>query len=430
MGRAPTKTNDGAKVERGVEQIIARAAKNDVSDVHIEPGQRFVLVRYRRAGQLYVANKLPKGTASEIARHIKQLAGLDTEQTSAPQSGQYELKAGDNKFVLQVDTLPVLDGEKITIKIVRDSVKAPSLEALGLWGETLKMVEHALAQPHGLILAVGSQAKPRAATISAMLQTLITPKTRVGFIDNDASDLPLNIRQIAVRSGATLPAVRQLQLLTKDGLDAVGISSIKDKKTAKEAVETALSKRLIVTGIAADYAMQGLKSLQQMEGSHSASLAISLVVGQAFARRLCENCREAYEPTLVQREQLATIFHIDRPAAMKRLHELEKLAAQAGLSPDQPLSTSEKTIHLLWRANPDGCEVCDYTGFSAGIGIFEVCAPDDQLRGQMANNKSIQELEASAVRSGMNSLPVDALVKALRGLIDFPTLLNVYATTA
>jgi general secretion pathway protein E len=167
--------------------------------------------------------------------------------------------------------------------------------------------------------------------------------------------------------------------------------------------------------------------LQQISRSHLAPASVSLVVGQNFVRSLCEHCREAYVPSTVEQIQLTKIFHTGNSVTMKRLHELEKAATKAGLGASQPLGSSEKGIHKLWRADPHGCELCDYTGFAADIGIFEVCKPSDHLRKQLADNELVAELQKTAIKDGTISLTVDALIKALRGLIDFSALLSIYA---
>jgi type II secretory ATPase GspE/PulE/Tfp pilus assembly ATPase PilB-like protein len=431
MGRAQTSTQHEPTIVQGVQQIIERAAKNGVSDVHIEPTGRFVRVRYRRrGGPLYTANKLPKDVAIPLARYIKAAARLDVSQTKAPQIGQYELSIGRQKYDLEVGTLPVLDGERITVKINEKMATKLDLESLGLWGSSLSKVEQVLTQPRGLIVVAGRQGNHVTNTLVAMLQLFDASGIKLGFISNEGTILSTNAKQLTVRSDSTLNSTQQLELLLRDNFTVIGINTLIDHPTIKAAVEAVHSKHLIITGITADNAIRGIKLLQQVSRTHLTASTLSLAVGQVFVRRLCEHCREAYEPLAMEQAKLAKIFHIDKASAMKHLHELEKSAVAAGLNSKQPISSNEKSIHKLWRPNLNGCKYCDHTGYMSDIGVFEVCQPSDRLRKQLVGNEPTANLQKTAIiDDGMISLRVDGLIKALRGMIDLPTLLSICATT-
>ncbi|HUD10614.1 MAG TPA: ATPase, T2SS/T4P/T4SS family [Candidatus Saccharimonadales bacterium] len=423
MGRVPTKTNEDL-VNKSIQQILERATKNGVSNIHIEPNNTFVLVRYRRGSSLYIANKLPKHTAEALVRQLKNLAGLDTQQTQAPQVGEATVHFNHGTYKVVIATLPVLDGERVTIRLRGHVTPRQQLESLGLWGKSLTAVEHALAEDRGLVIVGSRQARAAQITLAGMIQKLYSPTRKRVFIEPDETITSL-LHGIKVVYGHNY--AQQLKLLSEREYGAIAISNVADHATARQVDNMAKIDKKLLVRLPVNSVARGLILWHQLNGHLSVSQPI--VVAQINVMGLCQYCRESYEPSIIEQIQLTEIFKTDDIATMKQLNELERLAEEAGLASNQPLSSSEENVRQLWRAKVNGCEHCDHTGFSGDIGIFEVYKPSDHFRSQLAANESVALLQQTAIKDGMISLKVDALTKALRGLIDFPTLLSISEST-
>jgi general secretion pathway protein E len=402
MGGTETETLD--KIAAGADQIIERAAKRGVSDIHIEPGPRFISVRYRHGGTLYVANKLPLAHAAKLTSHFKKQAKLDTGNVVESQIGNYELKIGRKIYNLQIATLPVVGGEKVTISLHELTANVPNLKELGLWGSALNGLNKSLAESRGLILVASRQANHLNSSLAALLQALANPSLKIAFINSQDLPLPQSIKQIASLSPAGLSIAAQLAVIEREHFDVLGIGWLAERQTA-EKIQALARQKLVLAGILADTTAS---ALQQFGRLHPEPALPPAALAQLFVRCLCEHCRESYKPADVELKQLALLFQTGHATTMEQLHELEKAAKVSGLAANEPLGSSKEAIKKLWRAKPHGCSHCDHTGYDGEIGVFELYQPN-------------------AARDNMVSLRVDGLIKALRGLIDFPILLDVYS---
>lgn len=411
------KKYDNATIVSGATNIIERAIKNGVSDIHIEPQEQSVVVRYRLNGSLYVANKLPKITALPLAKHFKKMAKLDESQKVAPQAGDYEMRVGRQTYKLSVATLPLLDGEKITLKVSAAVPKSLSLESLGLWGESLINIKRALADPRGVIVIASQSAAETNRIIAAMLQAFESSPIKLASIGKN-EDLPQVVKQVSVKSDNGLNLSRQIILMDRHGYDVIAVDRATDHEAVKSIIRTAQEGKLIIAGIPGDSAVAGLVFIQRAARTVHASSTVRAVLGQMFINGLCKYCRQAYKPSSIQRKHLADLFQTDQPAVMKRIHELEKDALVTGIGIGTELGSSEEEVKYLYKVKTHGCKNCEHTGYSGQVNLFEVCIPSEDVIKSLSNGAPINELQNLAIKDGMISLKVDSLIKALRGLIE------------
>ena len=421
----PTETST-SQTKKGIQQIISRALKSGVTAIHIEPMGKYVAVRYRRGGTLYQATTLPKTTTAILARHFKRLARLDVNQTRTPQSGQFLQRNGRKTCIIQVSTLPVIDGEKLTLTLPSANPVAGSLQGLGLWGNSLTMIQEALTQPTGLILIAGQQQSGSLAIQTAVLQLLARASLAIAYIGDIEMPVSAGIKSVKIHPDAGWGFNRYLQVLAKQHFDVIGLSAIIDRRTAQTAIDIAKKGPLVMAAIHANTAVQGLLYMQRATRQLSSIVLTRAVIGNVFVRSLCGHCREAYPPSAEERQSMRTLFKIDTPAIMQQFYELERQAFGDGLSPENDLSITDGAVTKLWQAHPLGCKFCDNTGYGPQIGLFEVCQPTSVLFNALSTQKSFSELQTIAVKAGMISLKIDGFIKTLRGLIDYPTLLKVY----
>jgi len=414
-----------AQTKHGIQELVSRAIKNDVSVIHIEPMSNVVVVRFRRGGMLYQATTLPKPTATLLAKHFKQLAQLDVNQTQAPQSGQYLQRCGRKTYVIQVSTLPVIDGEKLTLSLTGTSMASENLQALGLWGKSLSLTQQTLTQPSGLIMIAGQRQTESAMVQTTMLQLLAQASLAVAYVGDGQEPAMTGVKTVKIHPDAGWGYSRYAQILAKQGFGIIGLNAIIDRRTAQAAIKIADNGSLIMAAVPAGTAVKGLLYIYQATHLLSSLVLTRSVIGNVFVRSLCPRCREVYWLTAEEKHSLQAIFNIEAKLINQQLIDLEKQARDANLAPENELNLTSEGVKKLWRAHPLGCKYCDNTGFGPRIGLFEVCLPTNPLLSAMSSHKSLTELQNVAIKEGMISLKIDGLIKTLRGVIDYNTLIKV-----
>ena len=419
-----TKTNK-APIELGFRQIIERAIRSGTTDIHFEPMERLVVVRYRRGGVLYIANKLPKQTAKPLAKYLKELTKLDTDQTNSSQTGQTILKIGRSNYHLTMSTMPLMDGEKITIHIQAENLATPNLQQLGLWGKNLSRIQFALGLPKGLILTCGMQNPQISQTIASLLNACLGRPIKTALIDDNSPPLPQSIDHFFPSAESAFSSSHYLKLLQRRGTTVIGINPIANPSTASEAVAAARTSCMIIAGVPSINVAEGLVFLNQLSKEPIGIGFGGVVLAQLNVRGLCPHCRQAYRPTVAESAKIRKVYGLHQPGASDHIHKLELEAVKHHLGSDIGLGSTDKAISQLWRARPRGCKLCDHSGYNGVVGLFEACQLSDTMAGHLIKNHSAAVIYESAVDGGMIPLAHDALVKALRGMIDLPTVLSL-----
>ncbi|HUD81343.1 MAG TPA: ATPase, T2SS/T4P/T4SS family [Patescibacteria group bacterium] len=412
-------------VELGGKQIIERAIHCDATDIHLEPMERFIVVRYRRGGVLYVANKLPKAAALPLTGYLKELAKLDVNQTKASQTGQTTLKVGRHNYQLTMSTMPLIDGEKITVHIQPEVLNVPTLEQLGLWGKSLAQVEYALGLPKGMIVVCGIQTAQISQTIASLLNVYSARPIKTALIDENIQLLPPAISHFVPSPKSTFSHSHYLKLLQRRGTGVIGVNPVLTKTTAKEVVAAARKGHLVVAGVPSANVAEGLIFLSQLSSQPLGIDFGGVAIGQIIVRGLCPFCRQAYQPDSAELAGIRKIYKLSQPKMMEYINQLEIDALSKGIGSDPDLSSSKKNISRLWRAHPHGCKKCDYSGYNGAVGIFEVCPLNDVRGGQLMKARSAAGIYQSTIEEGMIPLNQDGLIKALRGLVDLPTIMSL-----
>jgi type II secretory ATPase GspE/PulE/Tfp pilus assembly ATPase PilB-like protein len=418
------KTNK-ASVELGVKQIIERAVKGGTTDIHLEPMEHLVIVRYRRGGLLYVANKLPKQTALPLAKYLKRLADLDVSQTKAAQSGQATLKIGRRNYRLTLSTLPLIDGEKITIHLQTESVSLPTLRQLGLWGKSLERVEAALGLPKGLVVVCSMQNLQVSRTLASLLNVFAARPIKTALIDENSEPLPPNIAHYNPSSESNFSHSHYLKLLQRRAVQVIGVNPVLGKSTAQDVVNAAHKGYLVTAGVPSTNIAEGLVFLSRLSELPVAIGFGGVAISQLVVRGLCPDCRQAYRPNAAESAKLRQVFGLNQPKTMEYINSLEAQAMKEGVGGGSDLNSSKKGVEKLWRARPHGCKQCDHTGYCGTVGLFETCNLNDTIAEQLMKKRPAEVIYRSAVNRGMVTIAEDGLIKALRGLIDLPTALSI-----
>ncbi len=419
MGRESTSAAV-KQVQDSINQIISSAISSGVRTIHIEPSRDFTLVRFRRGTKLMVVNMLPSASAKEFTAQLKKLANLDFRKTTIPQYGLTKLAVAKKLHEFQVATLPVIGGEKITIEILNETANSETLSGIGLWGNSLKKLQQALASNYGLILITSPGLKPAQEMLAILMRSVASRAHLQAYIGPLISGLP---NSVDVQE--TGDVAKKLKLLTPGKYALIGIGLVGSSALARQINDEVIRKKHIMAVLPASSTLGALSFWRQMVNE---PLSLPTVVTELRVSGLCQSCKQDYKLPIIEQLQLAAAFGVSEPSIMKTVHALEIAASKAGVGGEQAPSSTSQAITKLWRSNPDGCETCNYTGFNEDIGIFEVLEPSDKLNQALSNKAPRAELSEIALDTGLVDLKTDALIKALRGLIDFKTLMRVTTT--
>lgn len=427
---------EDSPIAQTVNLIIDYGIKNRASDVHIEPRENVVIVRYRVDGVLREANKLPRKVLSALVSRIKILANLKIDEHRAPQDGRFKISINNHVYALRVSTLPIVDGEKVVMRILDESSKAATLEELGYWGASLERVKQAIIQPHGMILVTGPTGSGKSTSLFSVLSELNNSSVNISTVEDPVEYRIVGVNQTQVNPVAGMTFANGLRALLRQDPNIIMVGEIRDGETADLAVQAALTGHLVFSTLHTNDAATCLPRLLDM-GVEPFLIAstVRVVIGQRLVRRLCPNCREQYAPDKNIAARLKSSFNLDNAAAFSRLHELEKQALAAGIgakdsgkSSTAELSTDGKTILKLWKSHADGCDECNHTGYSGRLGVYEVLGNNLAIQKLIMSSSTSEALETQAITDGMVTMQLDGLIKALRGLTTLEEILRVTST--
>jgi type IV pilus assembly protein PilB len=428
---------EDSPIAQTVNLIIDYGVKAGASDVHIEPRENFVLVRYRVDGILREANKLPRKVLNSLVSRIKILANLKIDEHRAPQDGRFKISVSGHIYALRVSTLPVVDGEKIVMRILDESSKPATLEELGYWGAALTAVQHAIVQPHGLILVTGPTGSGKSTSLFSVLSMLNNPGVNISTVEDPVEYRVVGANQTQVNPTAGMTFASGLRALLRQDPNIIMVGEIRDGETADLAIQAALTGHLVFSTLHTSNAATSLPRLLDMNiEPFLIASTVRIAIAQRLVRRLCPDCREPYEPDQAVLTRIAKSFGLDT-AGMKWLHELESEAMAAGIGAKDTskvnrnstaeLSTTEKTVVKLWKSHDDGCDNCDHSGYRGRMGIYEVLANSSGIQQLIVNVSTSEAIEAQATTDGMITMQIDGLVKALRGQTTVEEIMRVTA---
>jgi type IV pilus assembly protein PilB len=416
---------EDSPIAQTVNLIIEYGVKAAASDIHIEPREDYVVVRYRIDGILREANKLPRKVLGALVSRVKILANLKIDEHRAPQDGRFKVQVAGQLYALRVSIMPIVDGEKIVMRILNESTKAATLEELGYWGNALTDVQHALVQPHGMILVTGPTGSGKSTSLFSMLTILNSPTVNIATVEDPVEYRIFGANQTQINPIAGMTFSNGLRALLRQDPNIIMVGEIRDGETAELAVQAALTGHLVLSTLHTNNAATSLPRLLDM-GIEPFLIAstVRVVVGQRLVRKLCVDCRESYIPDAAILNQISKAFGLDDTAIMKRVHELEKQALEGGIGKTNPskinhnspseLSTESNHIVKLWRPHQDGCDQCGHSGYKGRVGIYEVLANSHTIQKMIVGNETSEAIQEAAHNEGMITMQMDGLIKALR----------------
>lgn len=416
--------SESSPIAQTVNLLLEYAIKSGASDIHIEPREEYVQVRYRIDGVLREVNKLPRNVQGALVSRVKILSNLKIDERRVPQDGRFKIRVSGKQYALRVSTLPIADGEKIVMRILDESNQAVALDSLGYWGLSLSTLKEAMAQPNGMILVTGPTGSGKSTSLFSVLSELNTPDVNISTIEDPVEYKIPGVNQTQTNAKAGMTFASGLRALLRQDPNIIMVGEIRDGETANLGVQAALTGHLVFSTLHTNNAATCLPRLLDM-GIEPFLIAstVKAVVGQRLVRRLCMHCRQQYTPDAQELSYIAEMFNL-KAGAMKRFNELEQQAAADQIGKDTPIGSTPETIQYLWRANPEGCDECGHNGFKGRVGIYEVLGISVPIQKMITANATSNEIQEKAIEEGMVTMQTDGFIKSLRGVTTLEEVLR------
>lgn len=379
-------------IVRLVNALVFDAVKMGVSDLHFEPEENFVRLRYRLDGVLFTAQILHKQHWNGISQRIKIMSEMNIADKLSPQDGRFNLNIGGREADFRVSSLPTVHGENIVLRVLDKSASIMPLEALGFSEENMQKIKDASSKPEGIIIVTGPTGSGKTTSLYSMLNEINDVEVNIQTLEDPVEySLPM-IRQTHVREGV-LEFADGIKALLRQDPDIIFIGEIRDKTTAEMALKAAMTGHQVYTSLHTNDSFGAIPRLLDL-GMKPGMLAgaVIAVFAQRLARRLCSSCKIEYTPDAEE----CAILGVDPSDAPK-----------------------------IYKAHPEGCSACANKGYKGRVAVVEILSFDEDLDDLVAANVSKAELKSLAVKKGFKSMKDDGILKVLEGVTDLASVSKV-----
>ena len=385
-----------APIAKIVSTILEFAIKVRASDVHIEPLEEKTRVRYRIDGILYEKLILPRSVHDSVISRIKILSHMKIDEKRIPQDGRFNFRTGDEEVDLRVSSLPSVHGEKIVMRLLSKAMHVPELTELGLRGRALTNLQAAIRVPHGIVLVTGPTGSGKTTTLYSLLNMINTPRVNIMTLEDPVEYQIGGITQVQTNPQAGLTFSSGLRSFLRQDPNIIMVGEIRDKETAELAIQASLTGHLVFSTLHTNSASGALPRLLDMEMEpFLLASSMTCIVGQRICRKVCESCKEAYEP------------------AAAVVADVKKVLG--------PLLMTTKI--QFYRGKK--CAECNGTGYSGRIGIFEVLPVTEKIGRLILEHSPSSKIETEAKLNGMIDMKQDGYLKTLEGVTTLEEVLRV-----
>lgn len=418
--------SEDSPIAQTVNLLLEYAIKSDASDIHIEPREDFIQIRYRIDGVLKEVNRLPKSVLGALISRIKILSNLKIDERRVPQDGRFKINVAGRQYALRVSTLPISDGEKVVMRILNESADVIRLSDLGYWGQSIETMQEAIIQPNGMVLVTGPTGSGKSTSLFSVLSELNTPDVNISTVEDPVEYKIPGVNQTQTNPKAGMTFANGLRALLRQDPNIIMVGEIRDGETASLGVQAALTGHLVFSTLHTNNAATALPRLLDMNiEPFLIASTVKAIVGQRLVRRLSRTTRVNYAPTEEEKAAVTKLFNLPEGEDFRYIHELEKKAKEAGVGGDAPLSTDERGINVLWKAKEDDNEDGAHSGYKGRIGVYEVLGNSSAIQKLIVANATSADIQEQAINEGMMTMQVDGLIKALRGETTIEEVLRV-----
>lgn len=403
------KASEEVPIIKVVDTLLKHAILQRASDVHIEPLEKEVVVRYRIDGILHVVMTLPGSVAPGIVARIKVLSSLKLDEHRLPQDGRFKIETEEFKYSIRVSVLPVYNGEKIVMRLLSEDVKAISLEGLGFFGKSLELVKDNLEKPTGMILVTGPTGSGKTTTLYTMMEILNTPDVNISTVEDPIEYRMPKINQTQVNDKIGLTFASGLRVLLRQDPDVIMVGEIRDDETADLAINAALTGHLVLSTLHTTEAAGAIPRLIDMKAEpFLISSTLNLIIAQRLVRKIYED-KEPYKLGPAELKNFAKYANLKR---------ILKILKEEGIAKE---NDTMEDINFF-RAKPSSdCP----DGYRGRLGIYEVLVVNDEIKSLIIKKSATNRISKLAKENGMRTMVEDGFVKAAKGLTSIEEVLRV-----
>jgi len=400
---------------RIVDTLLKHAILQSASDIHIEPDEKEVRVRYRIDGVLHDAMILPKQVISGLVARIKVLANLKLDEHRLPQDGRFKIEKDGYKIAFRVSILPIFDGEKIVMRLLDESSKGLTLEKMGLIGDSLEVIHREIKRPNGMILVTGPTGSGKTTTLYTIMDILNRPEVNISTVEDPVEYRMQKINQTQVNSKIGMSFAAALRSLLRQDPDIIMVGEIRDKETMEIALHAAMTGHLVLSTLHTNSAAGTLPRLADM-GAEPFLIAstVNVIIAQRLVRKLCQECKAEYK---LNDKEIATLREtFDMDGILEALKKSSQLTKKVG--------KDDKWTDISFYKTK-GCEQCHNEGYKGRVGIYEVLEVNEEIGKLITANASTDELEKMAKQQGMTTMSEDGFIKIIDGITSIEEVLRV-----
>lgn len=399
-------------VVRIVDTILEYAIHEEASDIHIEPEEKDLMVRYRIDGMLHDIMTLPKDTQLGIIARIKILANLKVDEHRMPQDGRFKIANEKYKISFRVSIISTIDGEKIVLRLLNERAQIMSLEQLGLQPSSLKILKRNIKSPNGMILSTGPTGSGKTTTLYTILNQLNKPEVNISTIEDPIEYRIERVNQSQINTKIGYTFAIGLRALLRQDPDIIMVGEIRDEETAEIAVHSAMTGHLVLSTLHTNDTITTLPRLVDMGiPSFLIAATTNLIIAQRLVRKICPHCIQSFN---LDSETIKEIKEqINLPKVLKTMED-EKII----IHPDEGLKTL-----LFYRGK--GCKQCNNTGYKGRIGIYETLEITSEISNLILKKASSEEIKKQADKQGMLTMLEDGFIKAKNGITTLEEILRV-----
>ena len=406
----------GLPIIRIVDTLLKHAILQSASDIHIEPDDKEVHVRYRIDGVLHETMTLPKDTAAGIVARIKVLSNLKLDEHRIPQDGRFKIEKDEYKISFRVSLLPVFDGEKVVMRLLDEGAKGLTLEKMGLSGKALESVHREIKKPNGMILVTGPTGSGKTTTLYTVMDILNTPEVNISTVEDPVEYRMPRVNQTQINPKVGMTFAAGLRSLLRQDPDIIMVGEIRDAETLEIALNAAMTGHLVLSTLHTNSAAAALPRMLDMgaEPFLIASTA-NVIVAQRLVRKLCADCRKPYQLDEKQLTSLGKSYDIDALfVTMQKNPEIAKIIGSAK-------SLKDATFYSI-----GGCDQCGGEGYRGRLGIYEVLEMETNIRKLVTHAATSEEIETVARKeNGMYTMVEDGFLKAVQGVTTLEEIMRV-----
>lgn len=406
----------GLPIIRIVDTLLKHAILESASDIHIEPEEKDVHVRYRIDGVLHEAMTLPHDVAQGIVARIKVLSNLKLDEHRLPQDGRFKIEKDDYKIAFRVSILPVFDGEKIVMRLLDESSKGLTLEKMGLHPHALEIIQREINKPNGMILVTGPTGSGKTTTLYTMMDILNTPEVNVSTVEDPVEYRMPRVNQTQVQPKIGMTFAAALRSLLRQDPDIIMVGEIRDEETLEIAMHAAMTGHLVLSTLHTNSAAATLPRMLDM-GAEPFLIAstVNVVIAQRLVRRLCVECRQEYKMDAKEVETLGKSYDVE---------EIFGFLQKDSVSKKYLKDVKTWSDITFYKAN--GCDQCGGEGYRGRQGIYEVLEMDTDVRKLVTQDGTTTEMiDDQAKKNGMASMVTDGFIKMIQGVTSLEEVMRV-----